>query len=80
MWAKMQLDQLASFYPGIVVEKQSAEMSVYRIPLSLLVSKNPLYIRIDCPKSFPSQRPNLVVLARVIHNDINPVTKVISNP
>lgn len=50
MWAKKQLDQLSAFYPGVIIEKQSAEMNVYRLPLNLLVSKNPLYIRIDCPK------------------------------
>jgi ubiquitin-protein ligase len=41
------------------------------------VSKTPLYIRIDCPKLFPTIKPNLVVLARVIHPDIDPLTKVI---
>ena len=44
----------------------------------LAVSKTPLFIRIDCPKSFPQQRPNLVVLARVVHPAINPKTKVVS--
>lgn len=46
----------------------------------LAVSKTPLYIRIDCPINFPSQRPHLVVLARVYHSIVNDVTKVISIP
>jgi len=80
MWASKQISQLSQFYPGIIIEKQSPEMNVYRLPLNLIVSKNPLYIRIDCPKQFPSKRPNLVVLARVVHSDINPVTKVVQIP
>ena len=45
----------------------------------LQVSKTPLFIRIDLSPNFPVQKPNLVVLARVLHDDINPRTKVVSN-
>ena len=68
------------FYPNVELEKQTAEVDSYRVPLTLAVSRTPLYIRIDCPRAFPQQRPNLIVLARAVHDDINPKTKVINTP
>jgi hypothetical protein len=38
MWANNQISQLSSYYPGIIIEKQSQEMNVYRMPLNLIVS------------------------------------------
>ena len=54
------------------------EMYQYRLPLTLRVSEVPLWLGIDCPRNFPISRPNLVVLARVVHKDVHPQTKVIS--
>jgi ubiquitin-protein ligase len=45
----------------------------------LQVSKTPLYMRIDCPKMFPTQKPNIVILARVVHKDLHPKTKTCIN-
>ena len=78
-WARHQIQTLMQFYPGVVVHEQTQDMTKYRVPLTLAVSKTPLFIRIDCPAAFPQQRPNMVVLARVMHSDIHPQSKVISN-
>mgnify|MGYP000975180287 CR=1 FL=1 len=40
--------------------------------------KTPLFVRIDLPRNFPVSRPNLVVLSRVVHNDLHPETKVVT--
>ena len=77
-WARQQVHQLMQFYPNLVLEKQTAEGDSYRVPITLAISRTPLYIRIDCPKAFPQQRPNLVVLARVVHPEIHPKSKVIN--
>lgn len=72
MWARNQLGQLMQYYPNVILEKQTAEVDSYRVPIMLTVSRNPLYIRIDCPKLFPTKRPTLIVLARVFHDVIHP--------
>jgi len=61
------------------MERNTPEMTSYRVPLMLSVSKTPLYIKIDCPPNFPISRPNMIVLARVMHKDVHPKTKVISS-
>jgi ubiquitin-protein ligase len=67
------------FYPGVTYHANQQGIDQYRCPLTLSVSKTPLFIRIDLPPTFPVQRPNLVVLARVLHDTIDPRTKVIAN-
>lgn len=77
-WARVQLHQLMQFYPNVILEKQTAEVDSYRVPIMLAVSRTPLFIRIDCSKDFPQRRPNLVVLARVVHSEIHPKSKVVN--
>ena len=61
-------------------EKQTPEVSSFRVPIMLSVSKTPLYLRIDCPAAFPTSRPYIIVLARVYHPTVHNTTKVISVP
>ena len=44
----------------------------------LNVSRTPLYIRVDCPNNFPSSKPNIVVLARVVHDNVHPTSKAVN--
>jgi ubiquitin-protein ligase len=52
----------------------------YRVPLTLAVSKTPLFLRIDLPANFPISKPHLVVMSRVVHENIEPVSKSIIIP
>lgn len=64
----------------MVLDKQTPEANSYRISMMLNVSQTPLYVRIDCPRNFPTQKPNIVVLARVVHRDLHERTNCVHNP
>ena len=82
IWARYQIQQLQAYYPGLQLDRQTPEVTCYRLPLLLSSSKSrtPLYLRLDCPANFPIQRPQVAVMARVLHPSVHPKTKVVSSP
>lgn len=62
------------------MEQQQNGYVHWRLPLTLSISKTPLFIRIDCPPNFPVMKPKFIVLAKVNHPDIHPTSKEIHSP
>jgi hypothetical protein len=79
-WAQYQINQLYQFYRELTFVSSNNGINTYRVPLTLTVSKTPLYVRIECYGNFPITRPNLVVLSRVVNKDIEKTSKVIMTP
>jgi ubiquitin-protein ligase len=47
----------------------------FKVPIKIQVSKTPLIIKLEVPGGFPHQPPTIQVMARVLHKEIDPVTK-----
>lgn len=73
-----QINQVTAAYEGCILEKCSADLTQFLVPLELSHSDTPLYVRISCVKSFPQTKPTFMVLAKVTHADLHPSTKVLS--
>lgn len=50
----------------------------YRVPLTLAISKTPLYLKIDLPNNFPIAKPNLQVMSRVVHDSIDSSKNIVT--
>ena len=47
------------------------------VPIQLIVSTTPLFLKVDLSNNFPIQPPKLVIMAKVLHSLITPKTKVV---
>lgn len=48
----------------------------FLVPFQLPISAKPLYVSVDIPYSFPTAKPVVLVNSHVMHDEINPMTKV----
>eukprot|EP00347_Sterkiella_histriomuscorum_P024089 403332347 len=70
-----QIHELQSFFQELQLMSSNAQKTEYRVPITIAVSRTPLFIRIDLLPNFPQQAPIVQVLARVLHPDLHPQRK-----
>ena len=52
-----QIMQLMQFFIGTQMIDKTAEKEEFRVPLILTKSKNPFFVKVGVPFTFPNQRP-----------------------
>ena len=53
---------------------KTAEKEEFRVPLILTKSKNPFFVKVGIPFTFPNQRPQVNIMHKVVHPKIDPQT------
>jgi len=59
------------------VIKQDPEYEEYAVPLNIAISPVPLYVAVLVPVNFPTEMPQIRILAEVSHPNISPDFKYI---
>eukprot|EP00347_Sterkiella_histriomuscorum_P005875 403354943 len=70
----LQLQSLMKEYPQTAMHKKSDSHEEHKVPLQLKISSQPLYIKVQLSNDFPLTKPNIIVLSRVSHPNIEPNT------
>ena len=74
MQRDIQISNLRRHYPELVMLRQTANDTQYRIPFRLSISATPLYVKVTLTNGFPNVKPAIHMMSSVVHQSLDPTT------